>query len=637
MHPRVSIVACLVAVNSVSVAGFVGPALRDTSSSVSSFATSRRALPSLQRVKRPFDTTTSALFATAAINNQDYDEICDVLVLGSGPAARAIASLLASSNKGILDVVLADKNIDREWPPNYGVWQDEWKAILDRYKAAGVEMGGGNCGDAVDRGWDVTDCFFGGSFDIPMEDRTRVDRPYYRVDKNALQQSLTSSSYRLLRANHFSTAVGVNVYEPAESLVHDATGTTIKLKTAKDDVLTVRSKLVVDCTGHETKLVLRETRGSYRPPGFQIAYGALVEVDESNSLDLARIGPYDKKAMTLFDYRTDHFDSADNVKMRKVESAPTFMYAMPLGGNRIFFEETSLVARPAVSFQECKDRCFERLEYHGIKVAKVEEEEFCYIPMGGALPAKDQRILALGGAAAMVHPSTGYHICRCLMGAADMAAVIKQELTKQEPNLDRAAASGYHSLWTPENIRQRNFAVFGGEFLMKQNVVGLRGFFDGFFRLPLKLWGGFLAGWPGLPYNKNHESWFARMWFGLNFIVRIPAPVAVDMLGNIVGYIFSEGLPLAQSVTPFLGEPESYELEPNKDGVGDVAAKMEARRMIQQSILGQDLPVDFGSDGQSTTSIASAQETSSAPLPTVTGTGIAKVDEEPTAEVGSFQ
>ena len=165
--------------------------------------------------------------------------------------------------------------------------------------------------------------------------------------------------------------------------------------------------------------------------------------------------------------------------------------AMPLKDNRIFFEETSLVARPALSFQECKDRCYTRLKHLGITVTKVYEEEFCYIPMGGALPAKDQRVIGLGGASAMVHPSTGYHLCRCMMGATDVASVILRELKQSStPNLDRIAAMSYDALWSPDNIRQRNFAVFGGEYLMKQDVVGLRGFFDGFFRLPLAMWAG---------------------------------------------------------------------------------------------------------------------------------------------------
>jgi hypothetical protein len=227
----------------------------------------------------------------------------------------------------------------------------------------------------------------------------------------------------------------------------------------------------------------------------------------------------------------------------------------------------------------------------------VYEEEFCYIPMGGALPAKDQRIIGLGGSAVMVHPSTGYHLCRVMMAAADVAEVIRKELIETaQPNLDRAAASAYHAIWSPENMRQRNFAVFGGEFLMKQDVVGLRGFFDGFFRLPLSLWAGFLAGWPGLPNNNKHESWWARMWYGLNFIVQIPGPVAADMVYSILTYSLFQNLSLMQSVTPFLGAPESYEYKKNMDTVGDVAAKQEGRRMVQASQLTMDLPRFFDDD-----------------------------------------
>ena len=417
-----------------------------------------------------------------------YDDSCDILVLGSGPAGSAIASLLGADGK--LDVVVADQNFDTDWVPNYGVWKDEWENVMDKYRTFGIEFEGGYEGRSVDREWQVTDCYFGGSFDIPMEQRTRLERPYCRVDRFALKKSL-SKNFRVVKANHISEAIGVNMYKPAGSLLHDNDGTTIQLqKKGESTPMTMRTKIVVDTTGHETKLTLKDTRDFYTSPGFQIAYGATVEVDESNSPDLTQFGPYDKEAMTLFDYRTDHFsEEGDEIKATK---APTFMYAMPLRGNRIFFEETSLVARPAVSFQECKDRFFKRLDYLGIKVDKVTEEEYCYIPMGGALPVRDQRILGFGGAAVMVHPSTGYHLCRCLMGATDAAKAIQDELTSSTPNIDKAVASAYHALWSPGNIRQRNFATFGGEFLMKQNVIGLRGFFDGFFRLPLEQWGGYV-------------------------------------------------------------------------------------------------------------------------------------------------
>ena len=539
-------------------------------------------------------------FAVAA------DENCDVLVLGSGPAARAIATLLSSpkcpdgSPHG-LDVLMADANFDRAWPPNYGVWDDEWDAINDLYQSFGRTLGDNKC---IDRYWSVTDCYFGGSFDIPTKERFRVDRPYCRIDKDALRDVLTltgeeEDGYRVIRANHISRATSTNLYQPMGTLTHDMDGSTIVLQSKDGEQTTVRTRLIVDCTGHESDLVLKDGRAKSKPAGFQIAYGALVTVDETDSPDKSQIGPYDKEAMTLFDYRTDHFPEGSDSE-KNAERAPTFMYAMPLKDNRIFFEETSLVARPAISFQECKDRCFTRLQHLGIKVVDVEEEEFCYIPMGGPLPAKDQRIVGFGGAAAMVHPSTGYHLCRAMMAAGDVAKAIRTELDKDksEVNLDIAAAAAYHAMWSPANIRQRNFAVFGGEFLMKQNVEGLRGFFDGFFRLPLEMWGGFLAGWPGLPNNDQHETWTARLWFGLTFVSKLPLQVAADMLASIITYSVTGGEDLIQSVTPLLGNPQSYEHVERPKNMGDVAAKAEARRMIQESKVTETLPVAFGSSAK---------------------------------------
>ena len=529
---------------------------------------------------------------------------CDVLVLGSGPAARAISTLLASSTSsgsGGFDVLVADANFDRRWVPNYGVWQDEWESIRKVYSSFGQPLG-----DAcIDRLWSVTDCFFGGSFDIPVDSRMRVDRPYCRVDRDSLRRTLSPKSevdvlnegegaarYRVVRANHVSKATAVNVYSPAGSLSHDESGSTVMLRAKDGETTQVRAKVVVDCTGHESKIVLKDDRVKSTPPGFQIAYGMLAKLDESSIPDANFVGPYFKEAMTLFDYRTDHFPEGSN-ELYKAETAPTFNYVMPLDSNRVFFEETSLVARPAVSFEECKERCLTRLEHLGITVSEIEEEEFCYIPMGGPLPAKDQRVVGFGGSSAMVHPSTGYHLCRAMMGAGSVAKVIRDELSSPDFNPDRAAARAYDAIWSPSNIGQRNFAVFGGEFLMKQKVEGLRGFFDGFFKLPMDMWGGFLAGWPGLPNNDKHETWSARLLFGLTFVSKLPPAVALDMLLSIIGYSISEGIALPQSVTPLLGLPDGYEYKPKSAEQGDVAAKLEARRMIEASSTEEVIPVDF--------------------------------------------
>lgn len=546
---------------------------------------------SISSSRRPYLRGDAATSQLNSANSDEWDDSCDVLVLGSGPAGCSIASLLGSNED--LDVVVANQNFEADWVPNYGVWQDEWQTVVDRYEAFGIDINDGGDDAVIDRTWPVTDCYFGGSYDIPTEKRQRLNRPYCRIDRLALKKAL-SKNFRVVEANHISEAIGINMYSPSGSLVHDESGTTIQLqpKDPSSAPLTMRAKIIVDTTGHETKLLLKDSIEPHTPPGFQIAYGAYVEVDESKSPDLSMIGPYAKDAMTLFDYRTDHFDGDESEK-RKATKAPTFMYAMPLKDNKIFFEETSLVARPAVSFQECKNRCFKRLKHLGIDVLNVLEEEYCYIPMGGALPARDQRILGFGGAAAMVHPSTGYHLCRALMGASDVAKVIEKELAAEKRNIDRAVASAYNAMWSPENMMQRNFAVFGGDFLMKQDVIGLRGFFDGFFKLPVELWGGFLAGWPGLAYNENHESWDRRILFGLSFIVKLPFPVALDMFLSIITYsLFNEGWSLIQSVTPLAGKPPSYEYKPNNDRIGDIAAKQEAVEMIQQSKALAEMPTE---------------------------------------------
>ncbi len=77
--------------------------------------------------------------------------------------------------------------------------------------------------------------------------------------------------------------------------------------------------------------------------------------------------------------------------MLKFSAPYQFMYVMPLskksdgGGYRVFWEETSLVGKDKrrLSFEECKKRALRRLEFHGIQYSDVEEEEYCYIPMGG--------------------------------------------------------------------------------------------------------------------------------------------------------------------------------------------------------------------------------------------------------------
>jgi lycopene beta-cyclase len=142
------------------------------------------------------------------------------------------------------------------------------------------------------------------------------------------------------------------------------------------------------------------------------------------------------------------------------------MYVMPLSANkengthRVFWEETSLVGRGSrrLTFAECKKRAYQRLKFHGINVLGVEEEEYCYIPMGGELPDLTQRVIGFGGAANMVHPATGYHACRMLAASTDLSQSIGKGIRENQP-ADKIAADAYRSLWSQQNRGQRDFQV----------------------------------------------------------------------------------------------------------------------------------------------------------------------------------
>ena len=124
-----------------------------------------------------------------------------------------------------------------------------------------------------------------------------------RVDRDALKRTLSpgegKANYRVVHSNHVSRATAVNIYSSSGSIVHDE-GTSALLKSMEGDVTQVR-------TGHESRIVLKDDRVKSIPPGFQIACWILAEVDETNTPNVDFVGPYDKEAMALFDYRTDHF------------------------------------------------------------------------------------------------------------------------------------------------------------------------------------------------------------------------------------------------------------------------------------------------------------------------------------------
>ncbi len=506
------------------------------------------------------------------------DHEVDVAVIGSGIAGSTISFLLQERHNCKVALIDPSVNTEGHWYPNYGEWRDEWHALSDLLQLPELK-------ECTTTEWEITDCFFGGSNGIPMDTRTTLPRPYVRVDRIKMQALLRNKFFKAngisIPSKLSSTRVNTNIFD--KNLTHTENGSILTL----DNGDIVKCKVVVDTSGLESKLICKEdpmyARANRKtiPVGFQIAYGFIAHVDS--------LGPYDQNAMTLFDYKTNHLEGEQLID---ATNRPTFMYAMPLGElsdgtYRVFFEETSLVGKDKrrLSFEECKDRALKRLKFHNINILGVEEEEFCYIPMGGELPNLAQRVIAFGGAANMVHPSTGYHACRMLAAATDFAKAIGNGV-KENSKPDIISINAYKSIWFEENRWQRSFQVFGGDYLMQQNVDKLRGFFTAFFALEQPVWSGFLAGWPNLPGNEYHDSWYKRLVFALSLFLKMPNDVRISMiLFSILHTIEYGPFTLVRSLVPSFvvgdgpGNP-SYEKPPII--IGDENAKQEARLMMKQ-------------------------------------------------------
>jgi lycopene epsilon-cyclase len=172
------------------------------------------------------------------------------------------------------------------------------------------------------------------------------------------------------------------------------------------------------------------------------------------------------------------------------EAHPSFLYAMPLGRDRIFVEETVLVSRPAADVRALAARLSRRLHRMGIHRRRVLEEEQVCIRMGGALPRVGQRLLGFGAAAGLVHPATGYSLTRSLRHAPELAAAIASGL--DEGGAVGASLRGWQALWPTGRSRTNELYQFGMDVLCRLDLDQTGRFFDAFFQLPEAQWSGFL-------------------------------------------------------------------------------------------------------------------------------------------------
>lgn len=385
----------------------------------------------------------------------------DLIVAGAGPAGIAVAQRVAAQG---FRVCVVDPEPMGKWPNNYGAWVDEFQQFgLEDcmhvvWPKAKVWLDDGELGEQV------------------------LSRPFGRVDRPMLKRKLLGACLK-----HGVTFLAKGV----EGVSHSEGSSTVRMT----DGSTLQGSLVLDATGHQRRLVHYDKKFD---PGFQGAYGIVAEVESH---------PFDLETMLFMDWRDGHTEGRPEMKAAN-DALPTFLYAMPFSKTKVFLEETSLVARPAIGFKDLKERLVARLEHLGIKVTRIEEEELCLIPMGGVLPQHPQRVLACGGTAGMVHPSTGFMVSRMLGSAPGIADAIVDQLSspadkasdadlpkrpRNEAEANRMAEYVWSRIWPVERIRQRAFFTFGMDILLSLNLMQTRQFFAAFFKLDYPLWSGFLS------------------------------------------------------------------------------------------------------------------------------------------------
>ncbi|KAF6152311.1 hypothetical protein GIB67_005965 [Kingdonia uniflora] len=379
------------------------------------------------------------------------EDIFDLVVIGCGPAGLSLASEAAK-----LGLKVGLIGPDLPFTNNYGVWEDEFK-----------DLGLGGC---IEHVWQDTIVY------LDSDDPITIGRAYGRVSRHLLHEELLR---RCLES-------GVSyLNSKVEQITEAADGQSVVVCEGE---IFVPCRLATVASGAASGKLLEYEVGGPRI-SVQTAYGVEVEVENN---------PYDPSLMVFMDYR-------DYMK-QKVQSLdteyPTFLYVMPMSPSRVFFEETCLASRDAMPFDLLKKKLMSRLETMGIRVIKVYEEEWSYIPVGGSLPNTEQKNLAFGAAASMVHPATGYSVVRSLTEAPKYASAIAKILEQdnyskhvgiRERIAENISMQAWSTLWPQERKRQRAFFLFGLELILLLDIEGIRTFFNTFFRLPTWMWWGFLG------------------------------------------------------------------------------------------------------------------------------------------------
>ena len=377
-------------------------------------------------------------------------EILDIIILGSGPAALCLAAELANQDLNIK--CISTKSPYDKWSNTYGIWASELEEL-------GLES-------LLSHRWSATVSFFGNGLDKNGNLPTDHKYDYGLIDREAFQEALLKKCKDISWVN--DKAIEIYTINKISQVVCESG---LKLK----------SRLVIDASGHKSKFIKRPLS---KRVAQQAAYGVVGKFSSP---------PVHKNQFVLMDYRSDHLSK------NELSESPSFLYAMDLGNDVFFVEETSLASYPALSFDYLKNRLVNRLKNRGIAIETIIHEENCLFPMNLPLPLRTQPILAFGGAASMVHPASGYMVGSLLRRAPMLAKQLSIYLKDPSLTSVQLAQKGWKILWPNELIQRHKLYQYGLKRLMSFDEKMLRSFFLNFFQLSTNEWAGFLTNTLPLP------------------------------------------------------------------------------------------------------------------------------------------
>ncbi|WP_402468446.1 lycopene cyclase family protein [Isoptericola aurantiacus] len=204
------------------------------------------------------------------------------------------------------------------------------------------------------------------------------------------------------------------------------------------------------------------------PAPLQTAYGVVVPTAAAEPA-LGGAGSL------LMDWRTDW------TQQDRPSATPTFLYAIPVGGDRMLLEETCLAAAPGLPVPELRTRLRRRLLARGVDPAAVDHplsREVVRIPLRGRGSPPPPGVLAVGTAGRGGHRVTGYSVAHSLRQADELARALVRGQVPDDPDPMDAA----------EHVRE-----VGLRALLRLSAQGMLQLFESFGRLPATRQRDFLA------------------------------------------------------------------------------------------------------------------------------------------------